>query len=118
MSRLKGTESQIADCRVHVVRKRNACSCRGSKVLVAANLHYSGALMPHYALQLLALLVALPRGDALLSIYESGSTDDTGALSRCLPPRFWPTKRRRDILTPQRLAVDPRTCSTRRLEAS
>jgi len=52
--------------------------CRGSKVLVAANLHDSAALMPHYTLQLLALLAALPRGSAFLSVYESGSTDDTG----------------------------------------
>ena len=56
----------------------HATLCRGSKVLVAANLHNSGALMPHYTLQLLALLAALPRGTAFLSVYESGSTDDTG----------------------------------------
>ena len=52
---------------------------RGSKVLVAANLRSNAALMPHYTLQLAALLAALPRGAAFLSIYESGSTDDTGA---------------------------------------
>ena len=66
--------------------------CRGSKVLVAANLHDSGALMPHYTLQLLALLAALPRGSAFLSVYESGSTDDTGArapLAPTLPTRVW-----------------------------
>ena len=49
-------------------------------MLVVANLHDSGALMPHYTLQLLALLAALPRGSAFLSVYESGSTDDTGTL--------------------------------------
>ena len=57
-------------------------SGRGSKVLIAANLHNNAALMPHYTLQLAALLATLPRGAAYLSIYESGSTDDTGALSQ------------------------------------
>ncbi len=57
-------------------------------MLVAANLHNSGALMPHYTLQLLALLAALPRGAAFLSVYESGSTDDTGTPFSRPSPRF------------------------------
>lgn len=54
-------------------------ACRGEKVLIAANLHNSVALMPHYSLQLLALLAVRPPGSVFLSIYESGSSDATGA---------------------------------------
>ena len=51
---------------------------RGDNVFLAANLRDNHALMPHYALQLLALVVARPAGSIFLSIYESGSKDDTG----------------------------------------
>lgn len=57
----------------------SARSCRGEKVLIAANLHNSVALMPHYSLQLLALLAVRPPGSTFLSVYESGSSDATGA---------------------------------------
>ena len=51
----------------------------GTSVLLASNLHNNEALLPHFALQLLQLLVGLPQGSAYVSIYESGSTDRTGA---------------------------------------
>lgn len=51
-------------------------------MLIAANLHNSAALMAQYSLQLLALLAVRPPGSAFLSIYESGSSDATGALAR------------------------------------
>ena len=59
-------------------------------MLIAANLHNSVALIPHYSLQLLALLAARPPGSAFLSIYESGSSDATGALSIYVGPDFSP----------------------------
>ena len=46
--------------------------------MLAVNLRNNAALMPHYTLQLMALLVARPVGQTFLSIYESGSTDGTG----------------------------------------
>ena len=52
--------------------------CRGERILIAANLHNSESLMPHYTLQLLALLAVRPPAATFLSIYESGSSDDTG----------------------------------------
>lgn len=53
------------------------------KVLLAANMHNNEDLLPHFTLQLLQLLIALPRGSAFVSIYESDSKDTTGE-HRCL----------------------------------
>lgn len=49
------------------------------KVLLAANMHNNEDLLPHFTLQMLHLLASLPLGSAFLSVYESGSTDSTGA---------------------------------------
>ena len=50
-----------------------------SQVLLAANVHNSEELLPHFILQLSHLLSVLPHGTAFLSIYESGSSDASGA---------------------------------------
>lgn len=50
-----------------------------SQVLLAANVRDSEELLPHFILQLVHLLAVLPRGTAFLSIYESGSSDASGA---------------------------------------
>ena len=48
-------------------------------VLPAANLKDNEAQVPHQIMQLLSLIVDSKRSDNLfVSIYESGSTDDTG----------------------------------------
>ena len=49
------------------------------RVLLAANMHNNEELLPHYIAQLVHVLSLLPLGSAFLSIYESGSTDATGA---------------------------------------
>jgi Cryptococcal mannosyltransferase 1 len=53
-------------------------SRRYGRLLVAANLRDSEALMPHLILQLVALLAHCPPHTVLLSVYESGSRDGTG----------------------------------------
>ena len=57
------------------------------KVLLAANMHNNEDLLPHFTLQLLQLLIALPRGSAFVSIYESDSKDNTGKFWICLNKR-------------------------------
>jgi Cryptococcal mannosyltransferase 1 len=54
--------------------------CRGA-CLFGSNLHNSEAILPNYILQLLVTLSILSRGGqtAFVSIYESGSTDNTAA---------------------------------------
>lgn len=54
-------------------------SVHGQKLFLASNLHNNEDLLPHYILQLLQLIVRLPLGSCYVSIYESGSTDQTGA---------------------------------------
>ena len=46
--------------------------------MIAANLHNSADVMPHWMLQLLTFIVLRPPGAVSLSIYASGSTDATG----------------------------------------
>ena len=53
-------------------------SLGGQKIFFASNLHNNEDLLPHYILQLLQLIVRLPVGSSYVSIYESGSTDETG----------------------------------------
>lgn len=53
-------------------------SVHGQRVFLASNLHNNEDLLPHYILQLLQLIVSLPVGSSYVSIYESGSTDQTG----------------------------------------
>ena len=48
------------------------------KVLVAGLLSNTEALMPHYILQLLEFAASMPAGSVFVSIYESGSKDNTG----------------------------------------
>ena len=55
------------------------------RVLLAANMHNNEELLPHYLAQLIHVLSLLPPGSAFLSIYESGSTDATGAWCTGLP---------------------------------
>ena len=57
----------------------------GQHVFLASNLHDNEALLPHFSLQLLRLLVAAPQGSCYVSIYESGSGDRTGACPVPLP---------------------------------
>jgi alpha-1,3-mannosyltransferase len=47
--------------------------------LVAANMHNNEEVLPHFIIQLVHLFAVLPQDSAFLSIYESGSTDSTGA---------------------------------------
>jgi hypothetical protein len=51
---------------------------RSSRFLISANLHNSASILPHWATQLAAALGALPPENVFVSIYESGSSDDTG----------------------------------------
>ena len=53
-------------------------SINGQRVLLASNLHNNEELLPHFILQLLQFIVSLPAGSSYVSIYESGSTDQTG----------------------------------------
>ena len=53
-------------------------SLGGQRIFLASNLHNNEDLLPHYILQLLQLIVRLPVGSSYVSIYESGSTDETG----------------------------------------
>ena len=64
----------------HQLRTRPA-----QRVLLAANMHNNEELLPHYIAQLVHMLALLPPGSAFLSIYESGSTDATGACSSHRP---------------------------------
>lgn len=48
-------------------------------MLLAANVHNNEDLLPHFILQLSHLLSVLPYGTAFLSVYESGSSDASGA---------------------------------------
>ena len=48
------------------------------RTFIAANLKEVEDLMPHYVLQLLIAVSLLPKGQAYVSIYESGSHDSTG----------------------------------------
>ena len=50
----------------------------GQRIFFASNLHNNEDLLPHYILQLLQLILRLPVGSSYVSIYESGSTDQTG----------------------------------------
>ena len=52
---------------------------RDKKIFIAANLHNNAALMPHFITQLLLSVVSFTPGNAFVSLYESGSTDATGA---------------------------------------
>ena len=52
---------------------------RDKKIFIAANLHNNAALMPHFLTQLLLSVISFTPGDAFVSLYESGSTDATGA---------------------------------------
>lgn len=75
-------------------------SRRYGRLLVAANLRDSEALMPHLILQLAALLAHCPPRTVLLSVYESGSRDATGGNAcdaLCFPlfPQFLGTQVRR-----------------------
>ena len=55
-------------------------SLGGQRIFFASNLHNNEDLLPHYILQLLQLIVRLPVGSSYVSIYESGSTDETGTV--------------------------------------
>ena len=48
------------------------------RTFIAANLKQVEDLMPHYVLQLLIAVSLLPKDQAYVSIYESGSHDNTG----------------------------------------
>ena len=48
------------------------------RVLVAGLLTNTEALMPHYLLELLKFVTAMPSGNVFVTLYESGSTDLTG----------------------------------------
>ena len=52
------------------------------KYLLAADIHNNEELLPHYIIQLVHLLTVMPHGSTFLSVYESGSTDSTGACMR------------------------------------
>ena len=61
---------------------------KGRKYLIAANFKDNEELLPHVIVQIWHLLAILPQGSAFLSIYESGSSDSTGA-----PCLEWPSER-------------------------
>ena len=49
------------------------------RYLIAGNMHNNEELLPHFIIQLVHLFAVLPPQTGFLSIYESGSTDSTGA---------------------------------------
>ena len=49
------------------------------RIFLAANLKDNEELMPHFILQLLLSIAAMHRDAVFISVYESGSTDLTGA---------------------------------------
>ena len=49
------------------------------RIFLAANLKDNEELMPHFILQLLLSVAAMQRDAVFISVYESGSTDLTGA---------------------------------------
>ena len=51
----------------------------GQKYLLAANFKNNEELLPHVIIQFWHVLAILPEGSAFVSVYESGSTDSTGA---------------------------------------
>lgn len=53
------------------------------RYLIAANMHNNEDVLPHFIIQLVHLFAVLPPETAFLSIYESGSTDSTGATFTC-----------------------------------
>lgn len=61
----------------------------GARLFIASNLHDNEPLLPHYTLQLLQLLVALPPNSAYVSLYESGSADRTGARAKFVACTTW-----------------------------
>ena len=69
------------------------------RVLLAADIINSAPLMPHFLIQMLLTIVKLAPGAVYVSIYESGSTDATGAplLCNCA---LLACMRRRQSLTP------------------
>ena len=78
---------QPASCRSHVekltvfpaiVQDSTLPGLPKQRTFIAANLKEVEDLMPHYVLQLLIAVSLLPKGQAYVSIYESGSHDNTG----------------------------------------
>ena len=76
-----------ASCRSHVeeltvfpaiVQDSTLPGLPKQRTFIAANLKESEDLMPHYVLQLLIAVSLLPKDQAYVSIYESGSHDNTG----------------------------------------
>ena len=63
---------------------------RSSRLMVCADLHNSGAIMPNLVAQLTEAVSALPPANVFVSIYESGSTDATALWLQHL--RLWYTK--------------------------
>ena len=73
--------------------------------LVASNLKNNGPLMPHFILQLLQTLLPSLKlnsnsssSNILVSIYESGSTDDTAAWLKILDKLLKATGERRGVV--------------------
>ena len=78
---------QPASCRGHVekltvfhavVQDSTLPGPPKQRTFIAANLKEAEDLMPHYLLQLLIAVSLLPKDQAYVSIYESGSHDNTG----------------------------------------
>jgi hypothetical protein len=54
---------------------------KGRRYLIAANFRNNEELLPHVIVQIWHLLAILPQGSTFLSIYESDSSDSTGAVA-------------------------------------
>ncbi|CAK0732610.1 hypothetical protein CVIRNUC_000155 [Coccomyxa viridis] len=69
------------------------------RTFIAANLKEVEDLMPHYVLQLLIAVSLLPKNQAYVSIYESGSHDNTGRWLQLLDDMLDLLDIRHDIVT-------------------
>ena len=57
-------------------------------------MHNNEEVLPHFILQLIHLFAVLPPETAFLSIYESGSTDNTGELTETTLLHAFSTRKR------------------------
>ena len=92
-------------------------SVHGQRVFLASNLHNNEDLLPHYILQLLQLIVSLPIGSSYVSIYESGSTDQTGGnLQRLMSLRCMPSAEHGMFLHLRQVAESSHLCAAQWLD--
>ncbi|BDA43762.1 Alpha-1,3-mannosyltransferase CMT1 [Coccomyxa sp. Obi] len=79
LSHAKSTVDCVWDPTLHLGALGKGENGGTERYLIAANMHNNEEVLPHFIIQLVHLFAVLPPETAFLSIYESGSTDSTGA---------------------------------------